>query len=56
MYPKVRDLPEYFEEIEKVSKAQIDGVARKLLQKDRFRLVVIGKEKETGKLEELIVG
>ena len=56
LYGKVRDLPAYFEEIEKVSKKQIDGLAKKLLEKDRFRLVVIGKEKDKGKLEELIVG
>jgi predicted Zn-dependent peptidase len=56
LYPAVRDLPQYFEEVEKVTVDQVNNLAKKLLQKDRFRLVVIGKEKDEKKLEDLIVG
>lgn len=56
LYKKVRDVPEYFTEIEKVTVGQVNALAKKLLQTERFRLVVIGKEKEEKKLEELIVG
>ena len=54
LYPKTRDLPEYFDEIENVKLEQVNGISRKLLQTDRLRLVVIGKEKEEEKLLELI--
>jgi predicted Zn-dependent peptidase len=54
LYPVVRDLPEYFTQIEKVTTAQINKLASKLLQTDRFRLVVIGKENDKKKLAELI--
>ncbi len=56
LYPKVRDLTEYFAAIETVTESQVNALAAKLLTKDRFRLVVIGKEKDEGKLEELIAG
>ncbi len=55
LYPAVRDLPMYFEEIEKVTVSQINKLAAKLLQTDRLRLVVIGKENGEKKLEELIM-
>ncbi len=54
LYPHTRDLPEYFQEVEKVSEDQINGIAAKLLKTERLRLVVIGKEKDEKKLEELI--
>ncbi len=54
LYPSVRDLPAYFEEIEKVTAGQINALAATLLQTDRLRLVVIGKESDTKKLQELI--
>lgn len=54
MYKKTRDLPEYFAEIDKVTVAQVNKLAAKLLKTDRLRLVVIGKEKDEGKLESLI--
>jgi predicted Zn-dependent peptidase len=56
LYPKVRDLNDYFAEVENVSTDQINKLANQLLQKDRFRLVVIGKEKDEKKLEDLILG
>ncbi len=54
LYPKTRDLPAYFEEVEKVTVDQINSLSKKLLTTDRLRLVVIGKEKDEKKLEELI--
>lgn len=43
LYPAVRDVPEYFAEIEKVTKEQVDNLAKSLLSRDALRLVVIGK-------------
>lgn len=54
LYPKVRDVTEYFDEIERVEKPQINSVAKKLLATENLRLVVIGKEKDAGVLEKLI--
>ena len=54
MYPAVRDLPMYFEQIEKITVPQINALAAKLLKTDRLRLVVIGKENDKKKLSELI--
>ncbi len=54
LYPHVRDIPEYFAEIEKVEKAQIDTLAKRLLEPKNLRLVVIGKEKDEAALEKLI--
>ena len=54
LYPKVRDLDEYFTEIDKVTVKQVNDLAHRLLDVDRFRLVVIGKEKDEKKLHSLI--
>lgn len=43
LYPAVRDVPEYFAEIDKVTKDQVDNLAKSLLTRDALRLVVIGK-------------
>ena len=56
LYPKVRDIEEYFNEFEKVTLGQLNSLAHRLLTPDRFRLVVIGKEKDEQKLEKLLVG
>jgi predicted Zn-dependent peptidase len=56
LYPAVKDLPEYFKAVDSVSLDQINRLGKKLLQKEQFRLVVIGKEKEEKRLEELIIG
>lgn len=55
LYPEVRDLPEYFGEVEKITTEQINKLASRLLKTDRLRLVVIGKEKDKKKLESLIM-
>jgi predicted Zn-dependent peptidase len=54
LYPKVRDIAEYFAEVEKVQKDQVDALAKKLLKSEELRLVVIGKEESEGKLEGLL--
>ncbi len=54
LYPKIRDIDEYFAKLDEVSKEQIDALAARLVQKEELRLVVIGKESDEKKLEELI--
>ena len=54
LYPKVRDIPAYFSEIAKVTKVQVNALAKQLLTHKALRLVVIGQEENKGKLEELI--
>ncbi len=54
LYPKVRDLPQYFKEIQSVTKEQVNTLAKRLLTHAQLRLVVIGQEENKGKLEELI--
>ncbi|MFA7682161.1 MAG: pitrilysin family protein [Candidatus Peribacteraceae bacterium] len=54
LYPKTRTIEEYFVEIDKVTKEQIDTLATRLLSLNELRLVVIGQEKEQDKLEALI--
>ncbi len=54
LYPKTRDLPEYFAEVESVTGEQVNALAKKLLKTERLRLVVIGKEKNEKELEGLI--
>lgn len=43
LYPHVRDIPDYFSEIEKVTLEQTNNLAKSLLTRDALRLVVIGK-------------
>lgn len=54
LYPTTRTIEEYFTEIDKVTKAQVNDLARKVLKTEELRLVVIGKEESEGKLEELL--
>lgn len=54
LYPKTRDLTEYFEKIESVSSDQINKLSSRILTKENLRLVVIGKENDEKKLEGLI--
>jgi len=54
LYPKVRDVPEYFTEIDKVTKEQVDSMAAKLLTEDALRLVVIGREDNQARFENLL--
>lgn len=54
LYPKVRDLPEYFKEVDSVTKEQIDALAKRLLTPEEFRLVVIGGVENEGKFEKML--
>lgn len=54
LYPKTRTIDEYFAEIEMVTPAQVNEVAKSILKTQDLRLVVIGKEESGQKLEELL--
>ncbi|MDD5103802.1 MAG: pitrilysin family protein [Candidatus Peribacteraceae bacterium] len=54
LYPEVRDLPQYFKEIQSVTKEQVNALAKRLLTHRALRLVVIGQEENKAKLEGLI--
>lgn len=54
LYPKTRDIGEYFAEIDKVTKEGIDALARRLLKSEELRLVVIGKEESESGLATLL--
>ena len=54
LYPKTRTVEEYFSEIEKVSRAQVNALAARLLKSEELRLVVIGDVKEKRELEALL--
>ena len=51
LYPKIRDIDDYFNEINSVTKDQVDALAARLLRPEEMRLVVIGKEEDEGVLE-----
>lgn len=53
---KVRDLNEYFAEIEKVTKEQVDALAKRLFTPDQLRLVVIGNDDRKAHFEQMLVG
>ncbi|MDO8649424.1 MAG: pitrilysin family protein [Candidatus Peregrinibacteria bacterium] len=54
LYPKVREVSEYFREIDKVTIDQVNALAKRLLKLDALRLVVIGKEEGKATLENLL--
>ena len=54
LYPKIRAVAEYFQEIDRVTKEQVSALAARLLKPEELRLVVIGKEKDKEKLRDLI--
>jgi predicted Zn-dependent peptidase len=54
LYPKIREVSEYFAEIDKVTVEQVNNLAARLLVPEKFRLVVIGKGQTKEKLEDLI--
>jgi predicted Zn-dependent peptidase len=53
---KVRDLDDYFGEVAKVTKEQVDALAKRLFTPDRLRLVVIGKDDRKAHFEKMLVG
>lgn len=46
LYPAIKDLPGYFESIDKVTLEQVNALAKNLLSRDALRLVVIGKQED----------
>jgi predicted Zn-dependent peptidase len=54
LYPKVRDIPDYFTAIDGVTKKQIDALAKRILTPEAQRLVVISSEKSEEKFHRLI--
>ncbi len=55
LYPKTRSMEEYLAEIDRVTLAQVNALAKKLLKKNELRLVVIGKgQTEEGLLQLLV--
>lgn len=54
LYPKTRTIEEYFAEIDKVARAQVSDLAKKILKTEELRLVVIGKEGSSAALEKLL--
>jgi predicted Zn-dependent peptidase len=54
LYPKVRDINEYFAEINRVTKPQMDELAARIIKEDQLKLVVIGKENDKQALEALL--
>lgn len=54
LYPKVRDIPEYFRAIDVVTVEQVNALAKSVFTPEALRLVVIGKEDNEGKLQELL--
>jgi predicted Zn-dependent peptidase len=54
LYPKVRDINEYFAEVDKVTKEQVDALAKRILLPEELRLVVIGKDATPEKFESLM--
>jgi predicted Zn-dependent peptidase len=54
LFPKTRDIPEYFGAIDAVSLEQVNRLAKRLLRKEEMRLVVIGKEHDEMKLAQLL--
>lgn len=54
LYPDVRDLTQYFEQIDRVNREQVNALAARLLQPEQLRLAVIGKLDDTGALEAML--
>ena len=54
LYPKIRTIAEYFNEIDRVTEEQVNALAAWLLRPEELRLVVIGKEKDRRKLAALL--
>jgi len=54
LYPKVRDIDEYLGLVDKVSKEQVNTLAKRLLAHQNLKLVVIGQTDKKAKLESLL--
>jgi predicted Zn-dependent peptidase len=54
LYPNVLSLEDYFQKVDSITKADVDGLAARLLTPEELRLVVIGQGVEEAELEELL--
>ncbi len=54
LYPKIRDVSDFFAAVEAVTPEQINALAARLLQRDALRLVVIGKGKDEERFAKLL--
>ena len=54
LYPKIHDIPDYFAAVDQVTKVQVNALAKRLLRPEELRLVVIGKDAEEAKFEDLM--
>ena len=54
LYPRTRNVPEYFKEIDVVTIDHVNNLAARLLRREALRLVVIGKTKKQSELLKLI--
>ncbi|MFH0770875.1 MAG: pitrilysin family protein [Candidatus Peregrinibacteria bacterium] len=54
LYPEVRDTQQYFAEIDRVTRSQVNALAKKILVPEKLHLVVIGKEDDSEKLGKLM--
>jgi len=54
LYPTIYDTDEEFARIDAITREQVNAVAKKLLQPKALRAVVIGKEKDAKRIEEML--
>ena len=54
LYPKVRSIGEYFQEIDRITEEQVNALAKRLLKPEEMRLVVIGSEENEARLQSLL--
>ncbi len=54
LYPKIKDIPDYFAAVDAVTKGQVDALAKRLLTRENMKLVVIGKADDKDRLLSLI--
>lgn len=54
LYNTIRDVPDYFTEVEKVTREQVNNLAKSLLSRDALRLVVIGKHEDEDHFSKLM--
>lgn len=52
LYPEVYDLDQYFAELAKVTKDQVNDLAKRVLKREEMRLCIVGKEDDKAKWEQ----
>ncbi|OGJ53920.1 hypothetical protein A3D11_00690 [Candidatus Peribacteria bacterium RIFCSPHIGHO2_02_FULL_49_16] len=54
LLPKIRTVEDYFTEVDRVTKEEVDALAKRILVPEELRLAVIGKENNKEKFERLL--